>query len=60
MAFTSSLGGSPVPTYVRAPFRSKVLKVGVVQSGAVTGTATVSTAINGSAITSGVVSVTGG
>ena len=60
MAFTSSLGGSPVPTYVRAPFRGKVLKVGVVQSATVSGTATVTTAVNGAAITSGVVSVTGG
>ena len=32
MAFTSSLGATPVATYVRAPFRGKVLKVGVVQS----------------------------
>src|SRR5262245_28356519 len=60
MAFTSSLGTAPVTTYVRAPFRGKVLKVGVVQSAAVTGTATVTTAVNGAAITGGAVSVTGG
>jgi hypothetical protein len=60
MAFTSSLGTTPVATYVRAPFRGKVLKVGVVQNAAVTGTATVTTAINGAAITAGAVSVTGG
>ena len=60
MAFTSSIGGTPVATYVRAPFRGKVLKVGVVQSGAVTGTATVTTAINGASIAGGAVPVTGG
>ena len=60
MAFTSSLGATPVATYVRAPFRGKVLKVGVVQSGAVTGTSTVTTAINGTAITGGAVAVTAG
>ena len=60
IAFTSSLGATPVATYARAPFRGRVLKIGVVQSGAVTGTATVTAAINGAAITSGVVSVTGG
>jgi hypothetical protein len=60
MAFTSSLGATPAATFVRAPFRGKVLRVGVVQSAAVTGTATVTTAINGAAITSGVLSVTGG
>ena len=59
-AFTSSLGTTPVATYVRAPFRGKVLKLGVVQSGAVTGTSTVTTAINGTAITGGAVSVTAG
>jgi len=60
MAFTSSLGSTPVATYARAPFRGKVLKVGVVQSAAVTGTATVTAAINGAAITGGAMSVTGG
>jgi hypothetical protein len=60
MAFTSSLGSTPVATYVRAPFRGKVLKVGVVQSGAVTGTSTVTTAINGASIAGGAVAVTGG
>ena len=40
--------------------RGKVLKVGVVQSGAVTGTGTVATAVNGNAIAGGSLSVTGG
>jgi hypothetical protein len=60
MAFTSQIGATPVATYVRAPFRGKVLKVGVVQSAAVTGTSTITAAINGNAITGGAVSVTAG
>lgn len=59
-AYSSSLGGTPIVAYVRAPFRCKVLKVGVVQNGAVTGTSTVATAIGGTAITGGSISVTGG
>jgi hypothetical protein len=42
------------------PFRGKVLKVGVVQSAAVTGTGTVATAVNGNGIGGGSLSVTGG
>ena len=60
MAFTSSLGSTPVAAYARAPVRGKVLKVGIVQSGAVTGTATVTTAINGAAVAGGAVTVTAG
>lgn len=59
-AFTSSLGSTPLVAYVRAPFRGKIVKVGVVQNGAVTGTSTVATAINGTAVTGGSLSVTGG
>src|SRR5258708_2950359 len=59
-AFTSSLGSTPIATYVRAPFRGKVLKGGVVQSAAVTGTSTVAVAIAGTAITGGSVAVTAG
>jgi hypothetical protein len=60
-AHSSALNGSPgAAAFARVPFRGKVLKIGVVQSAAVTGTATVTTAINGAAITGGAVSVTGG
>jgi hypothetical protein len=60
MAFTAQIGGTPAPAFVRAPFRGKVLKVGVVQSAAVTGTSTITTAINGTAITGGALAATGG
>ena len=59
-AYNSSLGASPAVSYIRAPFRGKILKVGVIQSGAVTGTSTVTTAINGTSITGGSLSVTAG
>lgn len=59
-AFSTSLGTTPVVAYVRAPFRGKILKVGVVQNGAVTGTSTCTTAINGTAVTGGAITVTAG
>lgn len=59
-AYSSSIGATPLVAYARAPFRGKVLKVGVIQDGAVTGTAAVATAINGTAVTGGALSVTGG
>ena len=59
-AFSSSIGGSPVVAYARVPFRGKVLKTGVVQNGAVGGTATVAVAINGNAIAGGGLAVTAG
>jgi len=59
-AYSSSLGGTPIVAYAHAPCRGKILEVGVIQNGAVTGTSTVTTAINGTAITGGAVSVTGG
>lgn len=40
-AHSAQIGATPAAAYARAPFRGKVLKVGVVQSAAVTGTATV-------------------
>jgi hypothetical protein len=60
MAHTSQIGAGAAPAFVRAPFRGKVLKVGVVQSAAVTGTSTITTAINGTAITGGAIAATGG
>ena len=59
-AHSGQIGASPAAAYARVPFRGKVLKVGVVQSGAVTGTGTVATAVNGNAIAGGSLSVTGG
>jgi hypothetical protein len=60
-AYSDALFGSPgTVAFARVPFRGKIVKVGVVQSAAVTGTATVTTAINGTAVTGGGLSVTGG
>ena len=36
-AHSGQIGATPAAAYARVPFRGKVLKVGVVQSGAVTG-----------------------
>ncbi len=59
-AFTSSLGSTPLVAYIRAPYRYRIIKVGVIQNGAVTGTSTVTVAINGTSVTGGALSVTGG
>lgn len=59
-AYSSSLGATPIVAYARAPFRGKIVKTGVIQNGAVTGTSTVTTAINGTSVTGGALSVTGG
>lgn len=58
--YSSSIGATPVAAYIRSPCRGRVIKVGVVQSGAVTGTATLAFAINGTANTSGDITVTAG
>ena len=60
LAHSAQIGAAPAAAYARVPFRGKVLKVGVVQSAAVTGTATVAAAVNGNAISGGSLSVTGG
>jgi hypothetical protein len=51
--FSSSIGATPIAAYGRAPFRGKIINVGVVQSAAVTGTGTLTVAINGTAVTGG-------
>ncbi len=52
-AYSSSIGGTPIVAYARAPYRGKILKVGLIQNGAVTGTSTTTTAINGTTVTGG-------
>lgn len=55
--------GSPASggvCYVRAPFKGRILKIILNQSGAVTGSGTLTAAINGTAVTGGVISYTGG
>lgn len=59
-AFTSQIGASAVAAYVRAPVRGKILKVGIVQGASVTGTSTVTAAVNGTSITGGAITITGG
>jgi hypothetical protein len=58
--FSSSIGATPIAAYGRAPFRGRIIKVGVVQSAAVTGTGTLTVAINGTAVTGGAVTYTAG
>ena len=58
-AFSRSIGASPEAAYIRAPFRGRVLKVGCVTQGTIsTADATIATAINGTAITGGSITVT--
>src|SRR5262245_54076813 len=58
-AFSRSIGASPEAAYVRAPFRGQIIKLGCVTQGAITtADATITTAINGTAITGGSVTVT--
>jgi hypothetical protein len=58
-AFSRSIGASPEAAYIRAPFRGRVLKVGCVTQGAITtADAAIATAINGTTITGGAISVT--
>jgi hypothetical protein len=59
-ATSSQIGTPPVVAAFSAPFRGKIMKVGVVQSGAVTGTTTVTTKINATTVTGGTLTVTGG
>jgi hypothetical protein len=58
--YSSSLGATPITAYMRAPTRGKIIEVGVIQNGTVTGTATVTTAVNGAAIAGGALTVTAG
>lgn len=57
---TASLGTAPVACHMRAPFRGKILKVGVQQGTAVSGTSVVTVAINGTAVTGGAITVNTG
>ncbi len=57
---TSSVGATPIACFARAPFRGKIMKVGFIESAAVTGSGTLTVAINGTTITGGVVNYTTG
>jgi hypothetical protein len=58
-AHSPSIGASPIVAYVKAPFRGKIVKLFGVTAGIITtADATVSTAVNGTAITGGNFTIT--
>lgn len=55
---TPSVGASPLPAHIYAPWRFKVVKVGSMLGGAITSAdAVVTTAIDGTAITGGAITI---
>src|SRR5262249_33096798 len=59
-AFSSSIGATPKAAYARVPKKGRLIAATCVQDGAVTGTAAIAVAINGSAGSSLARAVTGG
>src|ERR1044071_5037744 len=59
-AFSPSIGASPKAAYARVPKKGRLITATCVQDGAVTGTAAIAVAINGTAVSSLALSVTGG
>src|SRR5690349_18907577 len=58
-AHSPSIGASPIVAYARAPFRGRIVKlVGVTAGVITTADATISTAVNGTAITNGNFTIT--
>ncbi len=55
---TPSTASSPIAAYARAPFRGKIVKVGLVVNGAFTTDMSVAVAINGTAVTGSPFTVT--
>lgn len=50
-AYTPSCGASPVPAYIRAPFRSRLLKATGILGGAITtANATITVTVNGTSV----------
>jgi hypothetical protein len=50
-AYTPSCGAAPVPAYIRAPFRSRLLKVTGILGGAITAAnATITVTVNGTSV----------
>src|SRR6266566_6279064 len=57
--FSISIGATPKPAYARAPWRGRITKVGCITAGVITtSNASVTTAINGTTVTGGTVTVT--
>jgi hypothetical protein len=50
VAYSPSVGASPVAAYVRAPFRAQIRKVTCILGGTLTADATVTVAVNGTSI----------
>ena len=59
-AYSSSIGATPKAAYARVPKKGRLIAATCIQDGAVTGTAAVAVAINGTAVPSLALSVTGG
>jgi hypothetical protein len=59
-AWSPAIGATPKAAYARVPKKGRLIAATCVQDGAVTGTAAVAVAINGTAVSSLALSVTGG
>ena len=59
-AYSSSLGATAKVAYARVPKKGRLIAATCIQDGALTGTAAVAVAINGTAIASPALAVTGG
>lgn len=59
-ASSSSIGATPKAAYARVPKKGRLVAATCIQDGAITGTATIAVAINGTAVPSLALSVTGG
>ena len=59
-ATSSSIGASPKVAYARVPKKGRLITATCIQDGAVTGSAAVAVAINGTAVPSLALAVTGG
>ena len=59
-AYTPSCGTAPVPAYIRAPFRSRLLKATGILGGAITtANATITVTVNGTSVATFVVTQSG-
>ena len=59
-AISSAIGATPKAAYARVPKKGRLITATCVQDGAVTGAAAIAVAINGTAVSSLALSVTGG
>src|SRR5262245_6019675 len=59
-AFSPSIGAAPKAAYARVPKKGRLIVATCIQDGALTGTAAIAVAVNGTAVPSLALSVTGG